>query len=209
MSGMLTICGIILLISSLYANAQSTDLEAASAIRDAIGGAAVAAWTGADCCAWPGLVCNPDTLRVTDIVLRGSDSASPSERLDWPDDRSGHISDSLCQLDQLSTLIVTDWNSIFGGIPPCIASLSNLRILDLSGNRLSGDIPTDIGKLRQLVVLNLADNEISGSIPPSVVDLRRIKEEKKSEQAIFFLYTITNYHALSLVPLSILHQDSL
>ncbi|KAL0425580.1 UNVERIFIED_CONTAM: DNA damage-repair/toleration protein [Sesamum radiatum] len=179
MRGVLRITSFLLLLigSNSVNGSLSADLHAAMAFRDAMGGAISTAWTGNDFCIWPGIVCEPDTLRVTDIVLRAgdtSDTTLANQKLHWTGDWTGLISDSLCLLDQLTTLIVTDWGSISGEIPPCITSLSRLRFWT-SGNRISGGIPTDIGKLSQLVVLNLADNEISGSIPASIVDLSSLK----------------------------------
>ncbi|RWW09565.1 hypothetical protein GW17_00026938, partial [Ensete ventricosum] len=96
-------------------------------------------WTGDDCCSqWYGVSCDPTTGRVADISLRG-ESEDPiiprsgrSRGLMY-----GRISPEICHLDRLTTLILADWKQISGPIPPCLASLSFLRILDLVGNRLS------------------------------------------------------------------------
>jgi hypothetical protein len=47
---------------------------------------------------------------------------------------SGYVSDAVCRLDRLSTLVLADWKQISGPIPACVAtSLPYLRILELPG----------------------------------------------------------------------------
>ncbi|KAL2499649.1 Leucine-rich repeat (LRR) family protein [Abeliophyllum distichum] len=84
---------------------------------------------------------------------------------------TGTISPAICKLTRLSSLTIADWKGISGTIPPCIASLPFLRIIDLIGNQLTGEIPADIGRLSRLSVLNVADNQISGTIPRSLTNL--------------------------------------
>lgn len=66
-------------------------------------------------------------------------------------------------------------NELNGFIPLSIASLSNLRTLDLSSNRLVGQIPFNLGNLVMLSELNLSRNVLVGQIPTlsnvSVIDL--------------------------------------
>ena len=44
-------------------------------------------------------------------------------------------------------------------------SLSRLRILDISSNKLSGALPSSFGKLRALRCLNLSENSLTGIFP--------------------------------------------
>ncbi|CAB4268048.1 unnamed protein product [Prunus armeniaca] len=129
-------------------------------------------WVGTDCCVnWYGVSCDPETKRVVDINLRGESEDPILTKSGQSGFMSGSISPEICKLDRLTTLIVADWKGITGEIPKCLTSLSNLRVLDLIGNKISGDIPADIGNLKMLAVLNLADNQISGKIPASIVSM--------------------------------------
>ena len=62
-------------------------------------------------------------------------------------------------------------------MPNDLDGLVNLRLLDLSFNRLSGPIPAAIGRLRKLRKLYLNDNALSGPIPPALgeLDLRHVE----------------------------------
>ncbi|XP_066326509.1 DNA damage-repair/toleration protein DRT100-like [Miscanthus floridulus] len=135
-------------------------------------------WTGTDCCAgWYGVACDPTTGRVADLSLRGeaddavmAPAGRPASGL-----MSGYVSDAVCRLDRLSSLVLADWKQISGPIPACVAtSLPYLRIIELPGNRLTGAIPP-VGGLSRLAVLNLADNLLSGGIPPSLTSLAELK----------------------------------
>ncbi|PHT47152.1 hypothetical protein CQW23_11360 [Capsicum baccatum] len=53
-------------------------------------------------------------------------------------------------------------------------SLSNLSILNVSGNKFSGSMPIGIGNLQQLSVLNLSKNGFSGTIPSSIGTLYKL-----------------------------------
>lgn len=57
-----------------------------------------------------------------------------------------------------------------GRIPPALVQLSELTVLDLSGNELSGPIPWELGNLANLQTLNLSDNQLTGSIPPELAN---------------------------------------
>ncbi|XP_057971914.1 LRR receptor-like serine/threonine-protein kinase GHR1 [Malania oleifera] len=52
------------------------------------------------------------------------------------------------------------------------SSESDLRVLDISGNRISGYFPDWFGSMTQLQVLNLAKNNLSGSLPTSLADMK-------------------------------------
>ncbi|KAL2517661.1 Leucine-rich repeat (LRR) family protein [Abeliophyllum distichum] len=123
-------------------------------------------WTGTDCCHnWYGVSCDPETQRVADINLRGESEDPIFRKAHRTGYMTGTISPAICKLTRLSSLTIADWKGISGTIPPCIASLPFLRIIDLIGNQLTGEIPADIGRLSRLSVLNVADNQISGTIP--------------------------------------------
>jgi Leucine-rich repeat (LRR) protein len=55
------------------------------------------------------------------------------------------------------------------------AALTNLEVLDLSGNKFPLKIPDDFGDLKQLQSLYLNDNQFSGSIPSTFEALTNLK----------------------------------
>ncbi|KAG7018090.1 DNA damage-repair/toleration protein DRT-like protein, partial [Cucurbita argyrosperma subsp. argyrosperma] len=129
-------------------------------------------WTGNSCCGgWYGVSCDPETLEVTEISLRGESEDPIFQKAGRTGYMTGSISPEICKLDRLTILIISDWKGISGEIPKCLTKLSQLRVLDLVGNKISGEIPSDFGNLNRLTVLNLADNAISGTIPNSIVNI--------------------------------------
>ncbi|XP_027355322.1 DNA damage-repair/toleration protein DRT100-like [Abrus precatorius] len=144
-------------------------------------------WSGTNCCYhWYGITCDPTTGRVAEITLRAltvTDDHRYNRRTGTPY-MSGHISPSICNLTQLSSITISDWKGISGNIPRCITTLRFLQIIDLSGNLISGKIPWDIGRLTQLTLLNLADNHISGRIPRTLVNLTNLMQLDLRNNAI-------------------------
>ncbi|KAK2382180.1 DNA damage-repair/toleration protein DRT100 [Trifolium repens] len=134
-------------------------------------------WRGTNCCYnWYGISCDPTTHRVAEITLRGltvGDNHRHYRRTKTMESgyMTGHISPSICNLTQLSSITISDWKGILGNIPECITTLNFLQIIDLSGNHISGKIPYEMGRLTQLTMLNLADNHISGKIPNTLINL--------------------------------------
>ncbi|GKV39664.1 hypothetical protein SLEP1_g47402 [Rubroshorea leprosula] len=53
--------------------------------------------------------------------------------------------------------------------------LKDLRIIDLSSNKLTGEIPVQISSLFQLVQLNLSRNQLTGKMPPDIGQLRQLE----------------------------------
>ena len=66
-------------------------------------------------------------------------------------------------------------NNLNGPIPPELARLTTLLVLELLWNRLSGPIPPELGGLTGLIGLNLLDNELSGTIPPELGQLTNLR----------------------------------
>ncbi|KAH6818534.1 Leucine-rich receptor-like protein kinase family protein [Perilla frutescens var. frutescens] len=64
--------------------------------------------------------------------------------------------------------------SLRGTISPALFDLSELEILDLSGNFFHGWIPAEMGRLHQLKELSLSSNILEGSIPPEVGLLKQL-----------------------------------
>ena len=63
-----------------------------------------------------------------------------------------------------------------GEIPPELASLPHLRVLDLSGNDLTGPIPAELAQLSQLRTLDLSANDLTGPIPPALGQLSQLRD---------------------------------
>ncbi|CAO2184196.1 unnamed protein product [Urochloa humidicola] len=176
------------LAAPLAASACSaSDRDALLSIRAALSESHLgvfSTWTGTDCCAgWYGVACDPTTTtttdsRVAELTLRGEAEDAVMAPAGRPASgiMSGYISDAVCRLGRLTTLVLADWKQITGPIPSCVATdLPSLRIVELPGNRLTGEIPSSIGTLSRLAVLNLADNQLTGSIPASITSLTSLK----------------------------------
>ena len=67
-------------------------------------------------------------------------------------------------------------NELRGPLPPELAELSALRVLDLSENWLTGPIPPDLGTIETLEELRLEINLLSGSLPPELGSLPRLTQ---------------------------------
>ncbi|CAM6051946.1 unnamed protein product [Sphagnum compactum] len=77
-------------------------------------------------------------------------------------------------------------NSISGGIPSSIGSLTTLTKLDLSYNQLNGSVPTELGKL-PLTYVDFSNNtELSGPLPFSTETLSSMKTLKVGGTAICY-----------------------
>ncbi|XP_030937693.1 receptor-like protein EIX2 [Quercus lobata] len=72
---------------------------------------------------------------------------------------------------QFVTYIDLSGNSLTGGIPIQITSLTRLGTLNLSMNHLIGSIPKNIGNMRWLETLDLSNNSLFGPIPGSMSSL--------------------------------------
>ncbi|GKV40860.1 hypothetical protein SLEP1_g48459 [Rubroshorea leprosula] len=68
-------------------------------------------------------------------------------------------------------LIDLSSNKLNGEIPQQICSLFELVQLNLSRNQLTGRIPADIGQMRNLESLDLSQNQLSGQLPSSMSQL--------------------------------------
>ncbi len=66
-------------------------------------------------------------------------------------------------------------NGLAGGIPPELAGLTRLRVLDLRSNALFASIPSELGQLASLEILDLAYNGLSGEIPRGLGRLARLR----------------------------------
>ncbi|KAK7364590.1 hypothetical protein VNO80_13327 [Phaseolus coccineus] len=134
----------------------------------------LSSWTTAnDCCQWKGICCSNLTGNFVILDLHGDlydyESNSRSSYI------SRKIHESLIELQQLKYLNLTSNYFPKEDIPEFLASLSNLRFLDLSHCYFSGKIPSQFGSLSHLKYLNLALNHLEGSIPPQLGNLSKLE----------------------------------
>lgn len=74
-----------------------------------------------------------------------------------------------CNFEETSVDRIILYDSyLVGALPDSLPDLSNLLVLDLSGNYLSGSIPASFGSFASLKQLILDDNDLDGSIPTSL-----------------------------------------
>ena len=86
---------------------------------------------------------------------------------------SGTIPGELGGLSNLRSLQL-DGNRLTGNIPPELGSLSNLRSLILHHNGLTGAIPAELGSLTNLVQMWLHGNELTGAVPAELGSLSNL-----------------------------------
>ncbi|PRQ27145.1 putative protein kinase RLK-Pelle-LRR-VII-3 family [Rosa chinensis] len=112
-------------------------------------------------------------------ALNGWDSSTPSAPCDWRgvvcfNNRvrelslprlhlAGRLGDQLASLRDLRKLNLHT-NNFNGSIPPSLSQCALLRTVYLHGNSLSGDLPPALLNLTNLQILNLAHNSLSGRI---------------------------------------------
>lgn len=80
--------------------------------------------------------------------------------------------DSLSSLDQLRILDLSN-NRLNGTVLP-IVNCTNLKLVYLNGNDFSGELPAELGHLTRLHRLDLSDNNLFGPIPESIWKLNRL-----------------------------------
>ncbi|XP_059305226.1 probable LRR receptor-like serine/threonine-protein kinase IRK [Lycium ferocissimum] len=106
-------------------------------------------------CNWVGIKCDPQSNRVSQILL---DNFS----------LSGHIARSLLRLQFLKVLSLSK-NNFTGSINPILAQIPSLRVIDLSENSLSGPIPDEFFRqCSSLQSVSFAKNNLNGQIPDSL-----------------------------------------
>ncbi|KAF2316399.1 hypothetical protein GH714_041740 [Hevea brasiliensis] len=117
----------------------------------------------ADCCEWPGVICDNLTNHVLELHLRTLSkdeyyafNASGDYDEYW--ERStfrGKISQSLLNLKHLKYLDLSNNNFEGIHIPKFLGSMKSLRYLNFSGAGFGGMIPHQLGNLSNLQYLNL------------------------------------------------------
>lgn len=67
----------------------------------------------------------------------------------------------LYYLSSVTKLQITN-TSIYGGIPPAMGDMMNLRVLDLSHNCLTNALPLQLSRLSHLMDIDLRSNLFTG-----------------------------------------------
>ena len=91
----------------------------------------------------------------------------------WGNGMRGEIPPELASLANLRWLELSN-NGLHGEIPIELASLAHLQELSLGANQLTGEIPPELGGLSGLETLGLNSNELSGKIPPELAELSNL-----------------------------------
>ncbi|KAG7366335.1 RHS repeat-associated core domain containing protein [Nitzschia inconspicua] len=135
--------------------------------------------TEADVCAWEGVTCNDQsfvrTLRLDRNRLSGPISDAPAllNAIEGysavQNGMTGDIPVSFFENDSLQSLDLS-FNDLSGAFPR-LDQDSNIRLLNLAGNRLSGSIPREVSNAISLESLNIASNTFSGELPDELFDL--------------------------------------
>ncbi|KAL3506523.1 hypothetical protein ACH5RR_031905 [Cinchona calisaya] len=113
----------------------------------------LASWTGEDCCLWPGVGCNNQTVNIIRLDLRNSDCYMEGE------------TDSLNQ----------NSSCLGGEVSPFLLNLNHLIYLDLSMNNFQGNpIPEFLGSFKELSYLNLSYASFGGLVPPDLGNLSNL-----------------------------------
>ncbi|CAL9752372.1 unnamed protein product [Musa acuminata subsp. burmannicoides] len=131
-------------------------------------------------CNWTGVTCNyPVAGRgrsaITEISLPSMGLVGPLDALDFS--TLGSLlrlnlsyNHSLTKLRSLNL----SGNKISGSIPLSLGNMTSLDFLILSGNGFSGSIPEEIGDLQNLQELDLSANFLTGSIPQILGNLSQL-----------------------------------
>jgi hypothetical protein len=79
---------------------------------------------------------------------------------------------------QMPNLKVLDLsgNRLTGGLPGSFGKMTNIRHMSLQGNLLQFKIPSSWSELKNLTYLDLSSNKLSGNVPPSFSSLKSVLE---------------------------------
>ncbi|XP_020672997.1 receptor-like protein 7 [Dendrobium catenatum] len=91
----------------------------------------------------------------------------------------GEIAPFICSLTRLKMLDLSK-NKLNGTIPSCLLEDGiDLRVLNLEGNQLHGAIPHGISQKCKLKIINMRDNQLEGLLP-SDASVRCLEEENSA-----------------------------
>ncbi|EEF45246.1 serine-threonine protein kinase, plant-type, putative [Ricinus communis] len=87
----------------------------------------------------------------------------------------GCIPPSLARMAETLEEIILSNLGLKGCLRQDIGMLTELKVLDVSCNKLSGSLPESIGEMKNLEQLNVARNKFSGHIPESICSLPNLE----------------------------------
>ncbi len=124
---------------------------------------------------------NRGLVEDCNVLLTVKDRLAEGTRLNWSSDlligRWGGVTARNSRLTRLDLEGFSDMpEAMTRSIPPELGQLTQLKSLNLSGNKLTGSIPPELGQLRQLKSLNLSYNELTGSIPTELGKLTKLED---------------------------------
>lgn len=94
-------------------------------------------------------------------------------------DLTGSVPDTICWLVSSPRVLALARNGLEGALPACLGrDLSNLAVLDLSGNRLTGPISLlgAIAPMENLKVLRLHGNLLRGPLFPAATNTPALRQ---------------------------------
>ena len=118
---------------------------------------------------------NHDLVFDCKLLLAVRDSLDGFGFLNWSPDTPISDWDGVAVSDDRVTELNLSGQLLTGSIPPQLAYLGELKVLDLGYNALTGTIPPELGELGQLENLALNGNALTGTIPPEFDQLTRLR----------------------------------
>ncbi|KAH0942422.1 hypothetical protein HID58_002059 [Brassica napus] len=115
---------------------------------------------------------------------------------------SGEILKTICQLDSLETLVLSN-NNFSGSIPRCFEKFNTkLTVLHLQNNSLSGEFPEESVSVG-LISLDVGHNQLSGEFPKSLMnctglEFLNVEENKFNDTFPFWLRLLPDLQFLVL-----------
>jgi len=193
-SAMIVVLALLLFYGSAYVHCatvpqNSTDMLALIDFRKAITSddrGFFSSWNHTvDYCNWSGITCSrthPGRVRELNITGKGlvgqiSPSLGNLTLLKILDLSSNSLLGLLPNLSHLRRLQILrlGHNNLQGFAPDALKNHSNLKVLNLGGNKLAGAIPPELGFFyNNLLVLNLQSNSFTGTTPPSLGNITQL-----------------------------------
>ncbi len=122
----------------------------------------------------PDPAANPGLVGDCETLLRLQGSLAGGARLLWSDKHRITTWEGVVvggSPARVTAISLSQDVLLRGIIPPELAKLAHLRVLELNGHRLGGTIPPELGQLTNLQVLRLDRNLLSGAIPAELGEM--------------------------------------